>query len=225
MMRLARLKIAGWCLALLPLATQASAGASESEDPRSRVLLRRECLGENGRADVTLFANGTIRLREGEEPERSMRLGELPRDVLEAYVNRLEEIDLTETSTGLPETELKWIGHCEIQLDLGDGEPRVFHFGRFESLSLALARVNGLVDELVVEVEERMPRGNLPRDYVPRAGDVLVRADGARFRLIGYTSDKNGIELQGIDQPLTIYVPVEDVDEWFTELVSREEPL
>lgn len=200
-------------------------GAGEPMDPRSTVLLRRDCLGETGHADVTLFANGTIRLREGEGPARTMRLAELPLDVLQAYVNRLEEIDLSETESGLPEVELKWVGRCEIELGIGDGEPRVFQFGTFDSLSLALSRVNSIVGELVEEAEERTPKGHLPRDYKPRAGDVLVRADGARFKVIGYTSDKNGIELQGVDQPLTIYVPADDMDEWFTELVSRQEPL
>jgi hypothetical protein len=200
-------------------------GASEPMDPRSRVLLRRDCLGETGRTDVTLFANGTIRVREGEEPERQMRLAELPLDVLRAYVNRLEEIDLSETDAGVPETELRWTGRCQIELGIGAGEPQVFQFGHFDSLSLALARVNTIVGELVVEVEERVPKGHLPRDYQPRAGDVLVRVDGARFKVIAYTSDKKGIELQGIEQPLTIYVHVDDMDEWFTELISRQGPL
>ena len=188
-------------------------------------MLRRDCLGESGHADVTLFANGTIRVREGEEPERQMRLAELPLDVLRAYVNRLEEIDLSETEAGVPDTELRWTGRCQIELGIGDDEPQVFQFGPFDSLSLALSRVNTIVGELVVEVEERLPKGHLPRDYQPRAGDILVRTDGSRFKVIAYTSDKKGIELQGIEQPLTIYVNVDDMDEWFTELLSRQEAL
>jgi hypothetical protein len=200
-------------------------GAGEPVDPRSKVLLRRDCLGEIGHADVTLFANGTIRLREGEKPEETMRLAELPLDVLRDYVNRLEEIDLSETDAGLPDTELKWIGRCQIEVGSDEGEPQLFQFGRLESMSLALSRVNTIVNDLIVEAEERIPKGHLPRDYQPRAGDVLERADGARFKVIAYTSDKNGIELQGIDQPLTIYVQVDDMDEWFTELISRREAL
>ncbi|MGB3564246.1 MAG: hypothetical protein WBG93_01725 [Thermoanaerobaculia bacterium] len=198
-------------------------GASEPMDPRSKVLLRRDCLGETGHSDVTLFGNGTIRLREGEEPAETMRLAELPLDVLRTYVNRLEEIDLSETDAGVPESELKWIGRCEIEVGSGEGESRVFQFGHFDSLSLALARVNTIASELVVEAEERVPKGHLPRDYEPRAGDVLVRADGAWFKVIAYTSDKKGIELQGVEQPLIIYVPVDDMDEWFTELISRQD--
>ena len=216
-MNLYRLIVLVGCLAWL--------GAGEPVDPRSKVLVRRDCLSEAGQEDATLFANGTIRLREGEGPERKMRLAELPYDVLRDYVNRLEEIDLSETESGIPEGELQWIGHCEIELGRGEEEPKIFQFGRYESLSLALSRVNTIVDELVVEADERIPKGRLPRDYQPRAGDVLVRADGSRFKVIGYTADKNGIELQGIDQPLTIYVQAEDMDEWFTELISRQERL
>lgn len=200
-------------------------GAGEPVDPRSKVLVRRDCLGETGQEDATLFANGTIRLREGEGSEQEMRLAELPYDVLRDYVNRLEEIDLSETEPGIPGRELEWIGHCEIEVGIGEDEPRVYQFGRFDSLSLALSRVNTIVEELIAEAEERVPKGHLPKDYLPRAGDILIRADGSRFKVIGYTSDKNGIELQGIDQPLTIYVQAEDMDEWFTELVGRQEPL
>lgn len=200
-------------------------GAGEPVDPRSKVLVRRDCLSEVGKEDVTLFANGTIRLREGEGPEQNMRLAELPYDVLRDYVNRLEEIDLSEAEPGIPGGELEWIGRCEIEVGTGEGEPRVYQFGRYESFSLALSRVNTIVEELVAEGEERFPKGRLPRDYLPRSGDILIRVDGSRFKVIGYTSDKKGIELQGIDQPLTIYVQEEDMDEWFTELVSRQEPL
>jgi hypothetical protein len=216
-MKLSRLIVLAACLTSL--------GAGEPVDPRSQVLLRRDCLGETGRIDVTLFANGTIRLREGEGPEQNMRLAELPLDVLRDFTNRLEEIDLSETEAGIPQGELEWIGRCEIELGGGEGEPKVYHYGRFESLSLALSRVNTIVEDLVVEAEERIPKGHLPRNYTPRSGDILVRADGSRFKVIGYTSDKNGIELQGIDQPLTIYVQAKDMDEWFTELVSRQESL
>lgn len=210
-------------IVLVACATSLAAG--ETVDPRSQIVVRRDCLSETGYADVTLFANGTIRLREGREPDQIMRLAELPYDVLRDYLNRLEEIDLSETETGVPAGELEWIGRCEIELTGEEGEALIYQFGRFESLSLALSRVDAIVDELVVEAEERIPKGRLPKDYEPRAGDILVRADGSRFRVIAYTSDKKGLELQGIDQPLTIYVPVSDMDEWFIELVSRQESL
>jgi hypothetical protein len=57
---------------------------------------------------------------------------------------------------------------------------------------------------------------------VPTPGDVLKRVgDGALFRIIAFTADKQGIELQGVDLPLEVYIPKDQVRQHFTALVSR----
>jgi hypothetical protein len=63
---------------------------------------------------------------------------------------------------------------------------------------------------------------SLPADYVPELGDVLKRVgDGQRFRIVAFTSDKKGIELQGVDVPLELYIPKDQVRQQFTSLVSK----
>ena len=47
--------------------------------------------------------------------------------------------------------------------------------------------------------------------------------DGLRFRIIAFTGDNKGIELEGIDQPLEIYINRNEIRKKFTVLVSREQ--
>jgi hypothetical protein len=56
---------------------------------------------------------------------------------------------------------------------------------------------------------------------VPRRGDVLRRVDGVLFRVVARTADENGWELQGVEQPLVLYVVGSDVPRLFVELVER----
>ena len=66
-------------------------------------------------------------------------------------------------------------------------------------------------------------KDELPADYDPRPGDVVKRVgDGALFRVIAFTGDGKGVELRGVDLPLEVYVPRDQIRNNFTELVSRD---
>jgi hypothetical protein len=89
-------------------------------------------------------------------------------------------------------------------------------------LALNLSRVVHIAEELADKVPVVKDRDELPVDYDPRPGDVLRRVgDGALFRVVNFTSDGKGIELEGIDLPLDVYVPKDQVRKHFTALVSR----
>ncbi|HEX2253498.1 MAG TPA: hypothetical protein VHQ65_09545, partial [Thermoanaerobaculia bacterium] len=69
--------------------------------------------------------------------------------------------------------------------------------------------------------------GALPPGYRPRIGDVLRRLDGVLFRVVRPTVEleedgPSGWELQGVQQPLALYIGEGDVAQEFVELVSRE---
>jgi hypothetical protein len=66
---------------------------------------------------------------------------------------------------------------------------------------------------------------SLPDGYRPRRGDVLRRVDETLFEVVGFTSDGKGVELQGVDQPLTLYLAPEDLHTLFTALVDRRPAL
>jgi hypothetical protein len=77
--------------------------------------------------------------------------------------------------------------------------------------------------ELVARAEDRPPEGasQLPTGYEPAVGDVLRRVDGVLFEVQGRTADELGLELQGVNQPLTVYIAKDRVAEVFVALVSR----
>ena len=205
-------------LALLPTGL----GAAQKQDPRSVELLRYDCGSSIGRRDLTLFANGTLRLRETEEGELPrMRLAELGGGELAAYLARLAEEDLTEVDLRGPEASGDWVEVCRLRLALESRPERALQFGRMDSLPLALGRLLRVVDDLLLEVDRLAPRSRLPADYEARAGDRLLRFDGVLFQVVGYTGDGGGLELEGIDEPLVVFIPVAALRDEFEELVER----
>jgi len=209
------------------------------DDERSAVLLRRECVSSLERQEVTLFANGTVRLWNGPPGEETMALGELAPDELETYVRRLREEDLSETERLSRGPEGEWVEGCRVVLRYGvmarwfgppprredlDWQPQgdeTFAYRRFDSLSLPLSRIVALVDGMVGRVDRAAGRHTLPPGYRPREGDVLRRGDDVLFRIERRTADKHGWEMQGVEQPLVIYVPEDEIPKLFVELLER----
>ncbi len=211
------------------LATSAATPASAEEDgrdPRTVEVARLDCSRGGDRREITLFANGTVRLRSRGSLE-SMRLLELGPDETDDIVATLEEIDLGEVEEGRPVLRGgAWLETCRLRLERPGGEETLsFHFGRTDALPLALSRVVAVVDELGSRAEISRQESDFPVGYVPRAGDVVRRADGELFRVIAYTTDGNGVELQGVDQPLTLYMPHEEVAGAFVALEEQARPL
>ena len=195
---------------------------AQERDPRSIELLGYGCASSIGRWDLTLFANGTLRLRETQEGELPrMRLAELGRGELAAYLARLAEEDLTEVDVRGPEARGEWVEVCNLELRLEDSLERLLSFGRMDSLPLALGRLLRVVDDLRLEVERLAPRSRLPAGYEARAGDRLRRFDGVLFEVVAYTGDGAGLELEGIDEPLVVFIPVAALRDEFEELVGR----
>ena len=63
--------------------------------------------------------------------------------------------------------------------------------------------------------------GGLPADYVPRAGDVLLRVDEIEFEVVGRTADGRGIEVRGKVQPLSMYLTIDELQRQFVRIVRR----
>lgn len=213
--------IAAPATAVAPAATASSRDAARPLADRSRELLDYRCANSLGVRQVTLFANGTVRVREGLGKEPKMRLGELGPVELEGYLRRLAAEDLSEVHDRQESTEGEWVERCTLHLTLDGAVERLISFGRYDSLPLQLAAVVRVADELA---EKTRTTSELPAGYHARVGDVLRRADGVLFAVMGFTSDGVGIELQGVEQPLVVYVRPEDVPSQFEALVSRQMP-
>lgn len=280
-------------LAALALAAAVPAAGQPIPGGRGDVLLRRDCRSAIAREEVTLFGNGTVRLRSGPLGEERMVLVEVTRDEVESLVAALRAEDFAEAGAGSAGPEGDWVERCLLELpvlaevaageaapgeaaggaeerpDAGDaagagsdpvgagGDPRReeaaspggapsrpegslgpgrpsgdqpairFRYGHLDSLSLPLARVVALVDELAARVATGAAAGRLPAGYRPRQGDVLRRADGVLFRVVrdtaAFAEMPGGWELQGVVQPLVLYVFEADLPSDFLELVSRDD--
>jgi len=208
-----------WPLAALLLL----AGPGETSSERTTVLVRQECVSEIGRREVTLFANGTVRLREGLRGQEVMTLGELGRGELEAILRRFADEDLRETDLSTQGVEGAWVERCSLELALAGEPERRLGYGRYDSLSLPLSRVLRIVEDIARAADPRARQEHLPAGYQARLGDRLRRVDGELFEVTGFTSDHRGVELQGVDQPLTLYVLKEELPREFVSLVPRRE--
>jgi hypothetical protein len=161
------------------------------------------------------------------EGELLMYLGELEPETLEDYLGRLKKEDLSETVDrpgGIEGGGVggEWVDACTLDLALPGRPERHFVFSQYDSLSLSLSRVVTIVRELptfVVDDDGRSPR--IPHGYEGRLGDILERKDGQRFEVVGYTTDEGGLELQGLDLPITLYIAPGELRGEFRSLVSR----
>lgn len=215
---------------LLAALAFATAAEGQHRDLRGVERVDLDCSSDIGRRQMTLFGNGTVRLRtwEGEAGPR-MLLRELDPGELSGYLNRLREIDLSESEETRESPAGEWIQQCELELDLFEHEaeeapnrgPTRFSFGRYDSVSLALSRVIAIAEEIALWVEEQAVVAEFPAGYEPRPGDVLERADGLLFEVIAFTSDNRGVELWGVDQPLVVYVLREELIGEFVKVVEQ----
>ncbi len=190
-------------------------------DSRSVEVLRRDCASGLGRNDTTLFANGTVRWREWRGEESELRLAEIDRERVAAFVRRLAAIDLADTPADRRAVEGAWVEWCELSLQLPDRPARTFRYGLLDTRTLGLNALVGIADELAALAVAAGPASAIPAGYQPRVGDRLVRADGTEFDVMGFTADGHGVELRGRVDPLTIYLPRTDLPRHFVRLVSR----
>ncbi|HEX7183714.1 MAG TPA: hypothetical protein VF756_17915 [Thermoanaerobaculia bacterium] len=208
-------------LFLLGLLLGFPAWADRPADPRSFEVLRYDCASELGRREVTFFLNGTVRLREGPPGKEDMGLAELNPDQRDGAVRRIKEEDLSEARNLPRGVDGSWVEKCMLAIQLPDKPIQVFHFGRYDTLPLNLSRVVRVAEDLGAEVKSLQGSEELPPDYEPQRMDVLKRVDGHLYRIIRFTDDGKGIELQGTEQPLALYVHRDQLRLEFVKLVSR----
>lgn len=220
------MRILSGCLALCLLAVLPAVAQDTpqdlSRDERTIEIFRYTCGNSLGRREITLFANGTVRLREGELGKEALGLAELKPEQLQGALHRIQELNLSEVEHRQRSVEGDWIDRCELLLQR-PGEPlRIYRFGRFDSLPLNLSHIVRVAEDLGGKVRDlKKTEDELPPDYEPRPGDVLRRSDGQLYRIITFTGDNRGVELEGVDTPITLIVLRDRMRREFVELVER----
>lgn len=215
------LLIASALVAVTTVGAVVAAQTGDGDSDRSHELVRLDCASTVNRRDLTLFANGTVRLRVGKPGEERMALAEMGPAEVETYVELLSAVDLSEAESPQGGAEGDWVDRCTLTLDL-PGRPRLERrFQRFDSLPLALARILDIVGSIADRVPDPLADSRLPVGYEPEPGDVLRQADGSLFEVIDFTSDGQGVELQGVTQPLTVFILRDRLGEQFVALERR----
>lgn len=197
---------------------EARADPAPPARPRILEILRLDCASTLGRREVTLFDRGAVRLREGPLGEEQVGVRELGPAELDAALRRLRSADLSEVRHLPKGVEGEWVERCRLELALPDTPSRTFAFGRYDSLPLPLSEVLRVLDDLTFGLSARPPV-ELPAGYRARRGDLLRRIDGAVYQVVGATADGKGLELRGMTQPLTIYIPRDALRQEFIELL------
>ncbi len=203
--------LSGSVLVALALTTVGPPPAA-AEDLRSVERLVYRCTSPLGRRDVTLFGNGTLRLRERSGDDERMDLAELPPEELQIVLDQLTAEDPTDdpfAALRMPSGIVgDWVESCELRLALPDREPLRFTFGRYDTRELQVGRLIAVAERLALRaIPER--RSEVPEGYEPTYGDVLLDARGQRWRALWITEDRRGVELQGLDQPVRRIVDIE----------------
>ena len=223
-----------WGAALLPLlltvvlggapaiATTAAQGAEQPVDRRSHELVRFDCASGDFSRNLSLFANGTVRIRDRGGERDGMRLAELDDDELDGFRARLAEIDLVEMPPRLRGPTSATLEQCQLRLELESGLVDEYRFPKITAPPLSLGRLLAVLDDLVVLAERRQRLASgLPASYRPRVGDVLVKADGSKHRIVRITAEGGGVEIIGLESPLVLYLPRDDVRGEFVAIESR----
>lgn len=194
----------------------------EASDKRSIEVLNFDCRSDFGSRRLTFFGNGTLRLISGRTSGETMLLAELTPDEVRAYENRLAAEDLSEVDGG-DRYSLSGLGveHCELHLRLWEGDDRTYRFSRLDSLPLNLSRVVSIAEGMVLQAESQAPTAEFSSSYVPQPGDILVQENGFKFEVVGLTGEGTGVELEQLEQPIIIYVPLTELVHLFVRVESR----
>ena len=214
--------LAALVLALaLQVAPEGDAPTTRPVDPRSIALLREDCRGALSRREITLFANGTLRLREGDAESPRMVLHELDRVRTARFLERLSAIELGDSPSPPNAPSGEWTERCLLELELPDRPRERVEYDRYATGSLALDGVRRLIEDLFDEMREALSSAEIPATYRPTLGDRLERADGEVFEVVAFTLDGKGVELLGVEQPITLFVERERLRQEFTRIAPR----
>ena len=212
----------------LSLAAAVAAVPAAALDPRSTEVLLSRCESEIGRRDITLFGNGTVRLRQGSWEDQALFLDELDPPAMAAALERIEGAfdDRDQSFERLPRAALEgpWVERCEVRVELADRDRYVYRYSRFDVPPLEVARLVQLAEDLGRLARPLDAPQSLPRGYGPAPGDVLIDRQGHRYVVIRLTSDGRGVEVEARHEPVRSFHALEALRQVFVDVEPRKRP-
>ena len=134
---------------------------------------------------VSLFSNRAlvVTVRRGDEQDFLRRIT-LPENqymvYLASFITSAEELDM-QPVTSRVETSM---AEVEISLHVGPDAPRLIRFSPMSIVKLPLARIQGALDDLQLQVLEASPSAEAMRIWVPAKGDRVELFSGATATVV-----------------------------------------
>jgi len=214
------LSVVMWSL-LVPVTSGAPASPAR-RDPRTVTLLEYRCSSDLTHRIVTLYANGTVRLREDLGDGERLDLAELTPEELAGYVAQLHARD---PSDGLLREDLGagvgglHVEQCDLQVAPPGQQTVHYHFSPLEARTLRYARWVAMAEALAQRARPKPVVEALGEDYQPHLDDVLRDRVGNRYKVVWVGVD-DWLELDGIEQPFHLLLHRSQLGERFVALVT-----
>jgi hypothetical protein len=161
---------------------------------------------------VTLFADSTVIWKTSDREGERVRRKTLPAAEVEFYCSyfvRREFWQLSEDlRTGLTSD---FSGQSLVTLTRPDGTRKSIRFDDLSALSADAGSLRAALDGLKAAISNPLaPASRFTPDVLP-AGTILKRFDGAIFRVIKLEKEKGFVELEGVSEPYSQFVKIEEL--------------
>ncbi len=187
---------------------------------RGEEVLYSGCKSNKRLEDITVFDDGTVAYKKKIEEATEVKLGYLTLEDVKNITTKV--LKLLKSVKRYTENKIDGenLVKCELRLSYNKKKYR-FTYLQLDTIDPALATAVAVVWQLKNLTSFSL--SSLPYKYKPKIGDLLLSKDGKKFKVVGYTSDGKGIELENVDSPLVIYLPIEEVKEYFVKLLNKQD--
>lgn len=192
---------------LLALAISAPLAAAEPTYLFEWVSRTRESTGR-----LTLFTDRTLvrKLTAGKAVDMKKRkLSEEEYDYYAAYFSDPQSLRAAGSYESGTTGDL--LSVCEVTFQLPGGKKWKMSYDTLSTLTFEAVRVKSALEGLYDSFGKVLPS---PTDFSPDKmppGTILRRRDGARFRVIRVDGDHGMVELQGVNEPYTLFLRIDDL--------------
>ena len=166
---------------LMTLSIGAATASGEAPVP---VIERTVTQGEVA-TRVSLFSNRVlvVSMRRGDEHDFMRRIT-LPEDqylvYLGSFITSAEELDKQPISSQVDTSKAEVV----ISLHIGPDAPRLIRFSPMSIVKLPLARIQGAIDDLQLQVLEASPSAEAMRTWEPAKGDRVELMNGTTATVV-----------------------------------------
>lgn len=166
------------------------------------------------RQRLSIFENGVVSISmKGTGGTIRKRLI-IPPDALAAYKQALDAESLMEAPDHI-ETMNPTKDHASLRIYRDDGSVVERTFNPTVVQNIAVGKPTMILNDLLRALSEDREATSSLSGYKPRVGDQLIADDEQTYRVVRIIDEGKYVELMSTRQPLTLYVAVKDLHNYF----------